>query len=239
MTFDLSSPQLEMREAARAFARDRVAPLAVSVDERGEVPEDLLRDGATLVARAPEALASTLVIEEIAAASGSVAAAVVIGADRDELPGLRGARRVANGQLDARLRALVSAVALGIGRAALDAAIDVFRKSDARPHGLAEERPHWVLADAATELDAARLLVWRGAHGLTVGGVAEADLALAQTLAVGAAERAVAAALRIAGADVYKRGALLERLSRDARTLTLVGGTEEDHRLVAARTLPQ
>jgi alkylation response protein AidB-like acyl-CoA dehydrogenase len=141
--------------------------------------------------------------------------------------------------LDARSRVLVSAVALGIGRAALGASLDVFKAGSDRPSGLADERPHWLLADAATEMDAARLLVWRGAQTLDGNPASTPDVALAHTLAVGAAERTVAAALRIGGPDRYTRDGLLDRLSRDVRTVAFLGGTEEEHRLLAGQIFPQ
>ncbi|MFN2447527.1 MAG: acyl-CoA dehydrogenase family protein [Vicinamibacterales bacterium] len=234
MTFDLSPEQLELRDAARAFARERVAAAASSIDERAEMPADLIGDAAALLARAGDAQAAALVTEELAASSASLALSVAAGLAGHELPGLRGSRLPGKGELDPRLRVLVGAVALGLGRAALDAAVEVFKRDGERPSGLTHERPHWVLADAATEMDAARLLLWQGAQTVA-DGAGEARIALAQTLAVSAAERAVAAALRVAGAEAYERGAQLERLSRDAKTLSFVGGTEEDHRLVAAQ----
>lgn len=238
MTFDLSSEQQRLRDEVRAFAATRVAPAAGAIDESGEVPADVLREAEGFVTRAPRALDAALVVEEIAVASGSVAAAAACGAGRAELPGLRGARAVPKEARDARVRLLVSAVALGVGRCALDAALDVCRAGGERPGGSPEERPHWALADAATELEAARLLVWRSAQGVDARASAERDAALAQTLAIGAADRAVATALRIVGADGYRRGERLERLVRDARTLAFFAGTEEEQRLMASADLP-
>lgn len=238
MTFDFTPEQLTLRDEARAFARVHVAPAAVAIDEAGDVPAELLREAAALLARAAAPIEAAVVVEELAVASASVAAAAAIGAGREAFPGLRGAGAVQHGALDARVRLLVSAVALGVGRSALESAIEVCREAGERPGGSASERPHWVLADSATEVDAARLLVWRGAQALEERQSAEAEIALAQTLAIGASDRAVAGALRVSGADGYKKGALLERLARDARTLAFVAGTEDEQRLAAASRLP-
>lgn len=239
MTFDLSPEQAALRDEARAFSSQQVAPAAAAIDEAGEVPSPLLADASALLARARGPVESALIVEELAAAGAAVAAAVALGAGRDGFPGLRGARAVAPAGLDGRTRLLVSAVALGVARTALEAAEDVCRRAGERPGGAANERPHWALADAATEMDAARLLVWQAAQALAHRPDAVVEVALAQTLAIGAAERAVATALRIVGPDAYKSGTLLERASRDARTLAFIAGTEEEHRATAAQALPQ
>lgn len=239
MTFDLSPEQLTLRDEARAFATTRVAPAAAAIDEAGEAPADLVTDTAALVARAGGPLEQALVIEELAATGAGLAAAVAIGAGHDGFPGLRGARAVQPGFADARVRLMTSALALGLARTALEAAEDVCRRAGERPGGAADERPHWALADAATEMDAARLLVWQAAQVMGRKPDAQIEMALAQTLAIGAAERAVAAALRIVGPDAYKQGTLLERASRDVRTLAFIAGTEDEHRAVAAQALPQ
>ncbi|MEW6323247.1 MAG: acyl-CoA dehydrogenase family protein, partial [Acidobacteriota bacterium] len=132
-----------------------------------------------------------------------------------------------------RDRLAVAAVAVGLGRAALEEALTVLRASGDRPGGGVEERPHWVLADAATELDAARLLV----HQAAAEAVDEARAALAQVFAAGAAMRAVDAAVRVIGAAAYRAGSTLERLARDARATQLLLGTEDQGRAIAAAGL--
>jgi alkylation response protein AidB-like acyl-CoA dehydrogenase len=82
--------------------------------------------------------------------------------------------------------------------------------------------PHWALADAAAELDAARLLTLSAAQMMERDEDAEKAIELAKTLSASAAEKAVQAAIRIEGADGYARAGLLERLTRDARQLTVI-----------------
>ena len=88
-----------------------------------------------------------------------------------------------------------------------------------------------MLADAATEIDAARLVVLAAAVEDLSG--AAATLVFAGTAAV----RAVDAATRIVGADAFRPGASLERMRRDAQAVLLVLGTEDAARLVAADRL--
>ena len=90
MDFELSPDQITLRNEARVFASERLAPSAAEIDERAEVSPDLLRQAAAFVARAASDLESALVIEEIATASASVAAALVLGAGSSDHPGLRG-----------------------------------------------------------------------------------------------------------------------------------------------------
>jgi alkylation response protein AidB-like acyl-CoA dehydrogenase len=99
-----------------------------------------------------------------------------------------------------------------------------------------EEKPHWVLADAATEIEAARVMTMQAAQTLA-GDEGSTGVALARLMASTAAQHAVDAALRIAGADGLREGAFLERLARDVRAVSLVLGTEEDQRAVAAQGL--
>ena len=102
------------------------------------------------------------------------------------------------------------------------------------------ERQHvqQVLADVATEIDGARLLVYKAARTAAQG--AEADIAMARLLASGAAARAIDTALRLAGPAGYAPGSPLERLARDIRAIVLVHGTEERQRATAADgLLPQ
>ena len=83
--------------------------------------------------------------------------------------------------------------------------------------------PHWTVADGATEVEAARLLTYTAAQSLDRGGQqADGLIARALEFAVGAAQRAVDAAISVEGIAGYAKGSLLDRLSRDARTLQVI-----------------
>jgi alkylation response protein AidB-like acyl-CoA dehydrogenase len=162
----------------------------------------------------------------------SAAAACALGAREDAQPltmtGLRGARDVEQSE---RGHLVLAAVALGIGTAATGAALDELRRSKATP-GEDVEKPHWVIADVATDLEAARLLTYKAARS-----GAAADVGLARLMASSAAARAVDAALRVIGPAALAEGHLIERLARDVRALSVLAGTEEDQRAMAAEGL--
>lgn len=239
MTFSYSSEQQSCQARARQTATTSVAPAARAVDESGVVPADVAAAASALLP-ATDAVCALIVAEELAAASAGVAAHVALTpAGEATLPGLRGFGGSTVAAPSAPERVTLSGIAIGIARAALAAAIDRARADGARPKGT-EQTPHWVLADAATEIDAARLLALKAAQRIARGETADADAALAQSYANAAAARAVDAALRILGPEGYRQGTTLERLTRDQRAVSLLTGTEEEPRAVAAAgLLPQ
>jgi len=173
-------------------------------------------------------LSTVLAIEELAAACPAVAlnAAGVHGSGTPlRLAGLRGITSLDHSP---RTQLALAAVGLGIGKAAIATALAELKQSTAVA-GAEVEKPHWVVSDAATEVEAARLLTYKAAHTN-----ADADIALARLMATGASHRAIEAALRVTGASGLQEGAALERLARDARAASLIMGTEEDQRAVAA-----
>jgi alkylation response protein AidB-like acyl-CoA dehydrogenase len=232
LTFDLSPEQVARQGRARDVATLVLAPAAATIDASGEVPTAVLDAIAALrLWEAPDLVTSVLIIEELARGSASAAARAALDAgDRPSaLAGLRGV-----GQLSApsdRQHLAIAAVCLGIGRAALDEAIETARARGDRPAGDPAGPPHWALADAATEIDAARLLLHAAAAGR--GPSAPAAMVHAAT-AVG---RAIDASLRIVGGGGYRPGSVLERCARDARAAWLVLGTEDGARRLAADAL--
>lgn len=224
MTFDLT-PELEaLVRDARQRSAARIAPLAAEIDSSGLIPAAVLAEATRVVDWTRSTLAAVLALEELAAASGSVAAAVALGAavDRDGLMGLRGVARAAAPTEQQYLG--MAAVCLGLGRRATTEALARLRKHGDRPSGEPEDAPHWVLADAATELEAARLFVLASAQP---GGPGAAG---ALVFAGTAAAKAVEAALRIVGPEAFTRGAALERCGRDVRAALLILGTEDEAR---------
>jgi alkylation response protein AidB-like acyl-CoA dehydrogenase len=120
-----------------------------------------------------------------------------------------------------RGRLIAAAVALGVGRAAIAHAIASMKKSGVKP-GPDETAPHWTFADGATDVAAARLLTYDAAQKLDRQGYADDEIARAQVFAANAATRAVDTAIKVEGVSGFAKGGLLERLSRDARTLLLI-----------------
>ena len=146
-----------------------------------------------------------------------------------------GAPAVAAGQtvpVMATVRVLVAAAGLGIGRRALREALDAAKRT--RAASAWEETVQGLLADAATDLDAARMLTWKAAAG---GAASLGDASIAKLAAGAAAQHAVERATQVIGADSFQRGHIVERLAQDVRALELFAGRTEALRAAAAAEL--
>jgi len=94
------------------------------------------------------------------------------------------------------------------------------------------------VADMATELEAARLLVYRAAWGRDAGAERlTRESAMAKLFATEAAHRIVDRAVQLHGGMGVERGSVVERLYREVRALRIYEGTSEIQRLVIARDL--
>ncbi len=133
-----------------------------------------------------------------------------------------------------RIRILTAAAGLGIGRRALREALDTARAAHTAAAG--EQTVQGLLADAATELDAAMVMTWKAATAATLS---LADASLAKIMATVAAQRAVERATQVVGVDSFQRGHIIERLAQDVRALELFAGrTEALRAAVAEEILP-
>ena len=94
-----------------------------------------------------------------------------------------------------------------------------------------------MLADMATELDAARLLVWRAAWMQDQGRRTTAESSIAKYYAARATMRACNAAVQIHGGYGYTREFDVERYLRDAKLAEIGEGTNEVQKMVIAREL--
>lgn len=136
-----------------------------------------------------------------------------------------------------RMRPTVAAAACGFAWRAMDEAVVHANRREQFGAPIAERQGlRWMLADAATDLDAARLLVYRagwlkdeGAERITVEG------AQAKLFATEAAQRIVDTALQVHGGSGAMRGAVVERLYREVRALRIYEGTSEVLRDVVGR----
>jgi alkylation response protein AidB-like acyl-CoA dehydrogenase len=136
----------------------------------------------------------------------------------------------------ARIRTLLAAAGLGMGRRALREALETARTLSRRGAG-GEQTVQGLLADAATELDAATMLTYKAAT-TDVPQLAEASMA--KLAATEATQRAVARATQVVGADSLRGGHIVERLAQDVRALELFAGrTEALREAVAEATLPR
>jgi alkylation response protein AidB-like acyl-CoA dehydrogenase len=136
----------------------------------------------------------------------------------------------------ARVRILLAAAGLGMGRRALREALQAAHGHRGRGAG-GEQTVQGLLADAATELDAAMMLIWgaAAARELSLSSASMAKLAVTD-----ATQRAVARATQVIGVDSFRDGHIIERLARDVRALELFAGrTEALREAVAADILPR
>lgn len=135
-------------------------------------------------------------------------------------------------------RPTVGAQAIGIARAAFEYASQyaLERKAFGKPIAM-HQAIAFKLADMATEIDAARLLVWRAAWLARNGGFKHAEGSMSKLKAGEVAVRATEEAIQILGGYGYTREYPVERWHRDAKIYTIFEGTSEIQRLVIARAI--
>ena len=139
-------------------------------------------------------------------------------------------------------RVAIAAQALGVGEAALDAAVAHAKSREAFGQPIGNYQAiQFMLADMATELDAARLLTLKAADSRdhqprreAAPGLVTLGAAMAKLLASEAAHRAADKAMQILASQGYRRGSLVERLFRDVRATEIYQGTSEVQRMVIA-----
>lgn len=130
----------------------------------------------------------------------------------------------------------IASQALGIGRAALEAATAYAKDRKAFGQPIGEfQAIRWKLADMKTELDAAQLLALRAAWLKENGRPFTREASMAKLFASEAANRAVGEAVQIHGGYGFVDEFPVERHYRDARVTTIYEGTSEIQRLVIAR----
>ncbi len=132
----------------------------------------------------------------------------------------------------------IAAQAVGIAQAAFDVArgYALERRQFGRP--IAEfQAIQWKLADMATEIDAARLLVHRAAWLKQQGQPHSAEGAKAKLFASEMARRQTGEAIQVLGGYGYSKEFPVERYYRDAKITEIYEGTSEVQRIVIARSL--
>ena len=208
---------------ARTGARDDGRPLLSAFVVGSKMQGFSLVERTSLIAPHP--------IGEIAFAGCRVPAEDMVGNEGDGF-------RLAMETLDT-FRASVGAAACGMARRALDEAVRYAsqRKQFGRllsEHQLIQAK----LADMITELDAARLLVYRAAYARdTSNGRVTREASEAKLFATEAAGRIIDSAVQIHGGMGLVSGSVVERLYRDVRALRIYEGTSEIQKLVIAGQL--
>ena len=131
----------------------------------------------------------------------------------------------------------IAAQALGIAQAALDEAAAYANQRVQFGKPIAKlQAIQWMIADMATEIEAARLLVYKAADLLNTGDrrLASKNAAMAKLYAAECAHRCTHKCIQIHGGYGYVKEYIAERLYRDARITEIYEGTSEIQRLVIA-----
>ena len=145
--------------------------------------------------------------------------------------------RIALSNLEAG-RIGIAAQAVGMARSALDAALAFARERVAFGKAISEHQAiNFKLADMATEIEAARQLVWHAASLRDAGKPCLKEASMAKLYASEMAERVCSQAIQVHGGYGYVADFPVERIYRDVRVCQIYEGTSEIQRLVIGRAL--
>jgi alkylation response protein AidB-like acyl-CoA dehydrogenase len=135
-------------------------------------------------------------------------------------------------------RISIAAMALGLGRGALEMAVTYAKQREAFGKTISEfQAIQWMLADAQTELDAAELLIRRAAWLADNGRRFTAEASMAKLFASEVATRVCNNSLQIHGGYGYTREFDIERHLRDAKLCEIGEGTSQVQRMVISKHL--
>lgn len=132
----------------------------------------------------------------------------------------------------------IASRAVGVAQAAYDAALDYSRQRTAFGHPISDFQAIQIkIADMATELQAARLLVYWAASLADEGGRGDMESGMAKLFASEVALKAAMEAMRVHGGYGYSTEFIVERLYRDAPLMCIGEGTNDIMRMVIAKQL--
>jgi len=145
--------------------------------------------------------------------------------------------QIALGSLDGG-RIGIAAQSLGIAQTALDESVLFARERHQFGRRISDfQAIRWKIADMATNLDAARLLVYRAARLRDAGEPCSKEVSMAKLFASRIANEAVYDAMQIHGGVGYTEEFKIERFFRDARVLEIYEGTSEIQRIVISKKI--
>src|SRR5574338_693860 len=130
----------------------------------------------------------------------------------------------------------IGAISIGLAQASFEHALNYARERHAFGKPIAGQQAiQWMLADAATEIEAARTLLYKAAWLKENHRPYNKEAAMAKMFATEMAERVCRNAIQIHGGYGYSSNYPVERIYRDVRLMTIGEGTSEIQRLVIAR----
>ena len=132
----------------------------------------------------------------------------------------------------------IGALAVGLAQAAYEEAIKYAKQRHTFGKLLAEHQAiQWMIADATTQIEAARLLVYKAAWLKQQGKSFIKEASMAKLFATEVAEKVCFNAIQVHGGYGYSAEYPVERIYRDQRLMTIGEGTSEIQRLVIARNV--
>jgi len=132
----------------------------------------------------------------------------------------------------------IAAQSVGMARAAFEAALSYAKERESFGQPLfSHQAVQFRLADMATQLEAARQLIWHAASLKDAGQPCLTEAAMAKLFASEAAERICSAALQIHGGYGYLSDFPIERIYRDVRVCQIYEGTSDIQKILIARGL--
>jgi alkylation response protein AidB-like acyl-CoA dehydrogenase len=135
-------------------------------------------------------------------------------------------------------RISIGALSVGLAQAAFEVAVEYAKNRRTFGMPLAQHQAiQWMIADAATEIAAARHLIYRAAWLKQQGRSYTLEASQGKLYAAEMAERVCRNAIQILGGYGYSREYPVERMYRDARLMTIGEGTSEVQRMVIARQI--
>lgn len=132
----------------------------------------------------------------------------------------------------------IGALSVGLAQAALDEALKYSKERETFGQPISNYQAiQWMLADAETQINAARWMVYRAADLKQKGRPYTKEAAMAKLFATEMAEKVCRDAIQIHGGYGYSSEYPVERIYRDARLMTIGEGTSEIQRMVIARNM--
>ena len=135
-------------------------------------------------------------------------------------------------------RVSIAAQCIGMARGAYEASLSYSKQRKTFGKPISEHQAiAFMLADMATEIDAARLLTHRAAEIIDSGGNPVKESAMAKLYASEVLGRVATKAVQIHGGTGYFKPSIVERIFRDAKVTEIYEGTSEIQRLIISRSI--
>jgi len=135
-------------------------------------------------------------------------------------------------------RAFFGAICVGLARAALEEAINFAKKRIVSNRPIIKNQGiSFILSELATEIDAARLLVWRACRLMDLKMDFTRESSMAKLFASEVAARASSQGMQILGQKGYLQPHLMSKFQRDAQGLLILEGTSQIQKMIIASQL--